>query len=496
MDWLKALWQAITKDEPPTAAEVGFACALTLALWLAPSYISNMKPWERLLTYLMGIGVSATYIKRCQELQEQESYDRASRLMQQELAQHQIATEAAYYKQQVNSQFFPSPTQQQPAEIPMGEAQQQQHDPLPPYRNLATEIVKLDGHVALVSKTRSGKTTLLVKAIEESLLAGHRVLVLDGKGDKRLKSLAGIKYVQVNLPERVPNAFGALDEILDELTDRQEVPGQKHQTISVFADEYNLILDACRDTSMGRKGEEVAKAFARRCKRILLQGAAEKIYLRATAHTSRVEDWLWNTGVLDSLSFLALGRNGAFESLEDLLKYQISGRRAKEFRVQLDAFYELAIAEPIVLTTLAPAGFYRLPVYGDPNPANPVEPTANPTRTGFNSSSDTRTRLERCLELDYEDLSSPGSLGSEGKNIPQTGHNQAHAAPSSPELEFPEIDGLDDDTLRSLILDYRQQGITGQDAFIKAFWGISKGESRRYYWARERYQSVCQQFGL
>ncbi|MGI0489359.1 hypothetical protein ACN4EK_28425 [Pantanalinema rosaneae CENA516] len=491
MDWLKALWQSVAKDDLPTAAEVGFACALTLALWLAPSYIANMKPWERLLTYLMGIGVSATYVKRCQELQEQESYDRASRLMQQELAQHQIATEAAYYKQQLSSQFFPSPTYPPATEMPMGTTPQQQHAPLPPHRNLATEMVQLDGHVAMVSKTRSGKTTLLVRAIEESLAAGHQVLVLDGKGDKRLKAIPGIQYVHVNIPERVPNAFAALDEILDELTDRQEVPGQPHPTISVLIDEYNLILDACRDTGTGKKGEEVAKAFARRSKRILLQGAAEKVYLRATAHTSRVEDWGWNTGVLDSLSFLALGRNGALESLEDLLKYQITGKRAREFRVQLDALYELTIAEPIVLTTLAPAGFYRLPFYGH-SPESPP----NPSRIHSESNSDARTMLERCWQQDLSESNSPESPEFDSAHAPPSGENQPDAEAESPELEFPEIDGLEDMTLRSLILEYRQQGITGQNAFIKAFWDISAGESRRYLRARERYQSVCQRFGL
>lgn len=516
MDWLKAFWYALAKDDSPSAGEVGAACLLVLALWLAPSYIAKIKAWERILTLATGLGVAATYVKRCNELQEQESYDRAAKLMQQELAQHQLATEAAFHKEQLSAQYFPAPQQQQPVAAGMPPqnpqqqlaAPQQPSDPLPPYRNLAAEIAKLDGHVAMVSKTRSGKTSLLVRAIEEAIALEHEVYILDGKGDRRLQAVKGAKYVQVNTPDKVINAFKVLEAILGELEYRQEDPGKKRQPISLFTDEYNLILDGCRDTEATlKKGEEVALNFARRCKRILLQGAAEKVYLRATSHTSRVADWLWNTGVLDSVSFLALGRNGAYESIEDLLRFQFSGARSKEFRDALDYYYRLpAIAEPLVLTTLAPAGFYRLPFYGDSTMVEPSESAPNPPESGANRAEsnlnpvrtelDPLELLERCLQADYIDPNSLDSDRFDSEESAQNGQNSGSGEFDSGESEFAEIDGLDDRTLADLIVEYRQQGITQQNALIKALWDISAGDSPRYRRARERYQEVCKQFGL
>lgn len=526
MDWLRAFWFALAKDDSPSAGEVGAACLLVLALWLAPSYIAKIKVWERLLTLATGLGVAASYVKRCNELQDQESYDRAARLMQQELAQHQLATEAAFHKDQLSAQYFPTPEQQQPAPVAMPAgiphqysqqqptAQPQYFDPLPAYRNLAIEIVHLDGHMAIVSKTRSGKTSLLVRAIEEAIALEHQVYILDGKGDRRLQAIKGVTYAQVNTPDKVVNGFNILEIILDELAHRQSDPGRKQQPITLFIDEYNLILDSCRDTQpTARKGEEVALLFARKTKRVVLQGAAEKMYLIASNHTSRVEDWLWNTGVLDSLSFMALGRNGAFESLEDLLKYQITGKRAKEFRAELDAYYKMTIAEPLVLTTLAPAGFFRLPFYGDATAAQPSESPPNQPESGANraesaanraesaanpihSGSNPKEWLERCYRADCSDPNSLDSARFDSDESAQNGQNGGSGESNSPESEFTEIDGLDDRSLADLIVEFRQCGINGQNAFIKALWDISAGDSPRYRRARERYQEVCKRYDL
>jgi len=53
-----------------------------------------------------------------------------------------------------------------------------------------------------------------------------------------------------------------------------------------------------------------------------------------------------------------------------------------------------------------------------------------------------------------------------------------------------------EEVLRSLILEYRDCGVTAQDEFILHLWGITKGTSRRYQRARERYQEVCKKFSL
>jgi hypothetical protein len=535
MDWLKALWKAVAKDEPPTASEVGFACALTLALWLAPSYISNMKPWERLLTYLMGIGVSATYIKHCQELQEQESYDLASRLMQQELAQHQIATEAAYYKQQVSSQFFPSPSQQQPAEMPTGTEQQSPDAAIPTelaVRDLTAEMARYEGHILIASRTRSGKTTTIQSAIAHTWQQYGGAVdfwVFDPKG----AAFCGIeqteRYLLCNKPSQVPAAVERLEtivtQVLEPRQDKRVAQGGHWETmprsVKVIFDELNtwIRMAGRYDEMISRLDKKHKTDYRGRAidaiERLIFQGGEDNIAVWLLAQTTRVKQLGLDTSVQDNMAYFAQSRNGDYQSVEDALSnpYVVSNSRQRQLLQQLLALYARDKAQdrrvPIAFTTLGGHQLCQLPDlsqakyfrFGEPGstvgtPANPVEPTPNPSRTEFDAGADDRTRLERCLELDYEDSGSLGSSGSETANRPRNGQNQASSEPGSPELEFPEIDDLDDEMLRSLILEYRQQGITGQDAFIKAFWDISKGESRRYYQARTRYQQVCQQFGL
>ncbi|MGI0488861.1 FtsK/SpoIIIE domain-containing protein [Pantanalinema rosaneae CENA516] len=525
MDWLKALWQAVTKDEPPTTSEVGFACALTLALWLAPSYISHMKPWERLLTYLMGIGVSATYIKRCQELQEQESYDLASRLMQQELVQHQIATEAVYYKQQLSSQFFPSTTQLPAAEMPLGTEQ------LPPdaaistelaVRDLTAEMARYEGHILIASRTRSGKTTTIQSAIAHTWqqYAGNvNFWVFDPKG----AAFCGIEqtnhYLLCNKPSQVPVAVDRLEkvvaEILEVRQDKRVAQGGHWESapraVKVIFDEWNTWIRMAERFDKKHKTDYQGRAIDA-IERLIFQGGEDNIAVWLLAQTTRVKQLGLDTSVQDNMAYFAQSRNGDYQSIEDALSnpYVVSNSQQRQRLQHLLAVYASDQTQnrriPIAFTTLGgnqlcqlpdlcQAKYFRL---GEPSStpfkqANPGEPNPNSSRTEVAPDADERTWLERCLELAFDDV---GSTGSTAENTSQTGQNPVNSAPGSPELEFPEIDGLDNDTLRSLIVEYRQHGITGQDAFIKTFWDISKGESRRYYRARERYQSVCRQFGL
>jgi hypothetical protein len=123
---------------------------------------------------------------------------------------------------------------------------------LPSHRNLAAEIAALDGQIALVSKTRSGKTTLFIETIAHTLQAGHTVYVIDGQGRQDLRAFcqsAGVPYLHCNSPEKVADLFNLLDRLLTELRRRQE--GGKGETISLFIDEFNLVRDTCSDDDSG-----------------------------------------------------------------------------------------------------------------------------------------------------------------------------------------------------------------------------------------------------
>lgn len=348
---------------------------------------------------------------------------------------------------------------------------------LPPHRNLAAEIAQLDGHVALVSKTRSGKTTLFIETIAYALQAGHTVYVVDGKGDKDLRAFcqsANVPYTHCNSPEKVADLFGLLDALLTELRRRQD--GGKGETISLFADEFNLIRDTCSDDDSGdTKGRDKAILFSRQTKRILLQGAAEKIYLRASSHTSRVEDWGWNTGVLDSVSFLALGRKGAYDSIEDLIQYQIKGKKAKDYQEQLDSFRGQQFDETLILTTLAPMGFYLFSrsLAGGFGLARPQHDHSTTTPSNW-----TQHEPEDLWDEDFDEF------GASANDVEDS--------------EFEQIDGLSEEALAHAIVDLAlDNGIKSPTAFVEAFWGYPRGTtSRLFQRARERAIAVYRSKGL
>jgi hypothetical protein len=242
-----------------------------------------------------------------------------------------------------------------------------------PIRAIAQEIAQYDGHIAWVSKTRSGKTTQMIESIQFAQALGHHVILLDGKGDERLKAIRGIKYLQVNRADRIPPAQQIIQDLSDELADRQD--GLKGSPISLFVDEFNLI----RPLAKLKNGN--GSWFDEPVERLILQGAGYGIFCRIAAHTSRVKDWGMNTGVLDSLSFVALGRLGAYESIEDLIQHQVNGRKAKQIQDQLDDLADQDLGEaPLILTTLAPLGFCRpapLNLGGKTTPTAPLLPPKN-----------------------------------------------------------------------------------------------------------------------
>jgi hypothetical protein len=245
---------------------------------------------------------------------------------------------------------------------------------LPPSRDVAGEIAAADGHACIVAKTRSGKTTLMIDGIRRDVAMGRQVLLIDGKGDRRLQQLQGITYLQVNRPERVPKLMALLDGILQQLASRQD--GATGAQIALWIDEHNLVrASAAQYAKLAKRakddeGAEVEADYLIGLERVLLQGAAAGIYARLSSHTSRVSDLGFNTGVLDSVSFIALGRKGANESIDDLLLYQFKGRTKKQLEAQaeqLTAQAHLLGETPLILTTHHPRGF-----------CIPAAPTAEP----------------------------------------------------------------------------------------------------------------------
>lgn len=349
---------------------------LALSCWLTPRLL-KVDPTYKLVSAGISLALLCGMQRELAELRLDASRKRRLRLVDEEIYDlvltHRLAAAES------NPTLAALPAAPSPA---LREA-------LPPLRNLADEIARYDGHTAIVAKTRSGKTTLLLGIIQQALELGHQIYLIDGKGDERLKAILGITYLQCNRPDRVPATLELLGELLEELGQRQD--GKQGQAITLLIDEHNLVLDSVGDAG----GKDAATGYARTTKRLILQGAAARIYVRASNHTSRVEDWGWNTGVLDSLSFLALGREGAYESLEDLIQYQMKGQKKKQFQEELDALRCLQFSEPLALTTLKPLQFCRVPASASLSLSAPVQQQATPPRLPSKEhETDIRVQLE------------------------------------------------------------------------------------------------------
>lgn len=238
-------------------------------------------------------------------------------------------------------------------------------DNIPKIRDLPQEIATLKRHVLFVASTTSGKTTALTQVISHALGSGHQVTVLDGKGNLALKN-SGAVYRHCNTPERAMDAIEILEKVVATMETRQDLALRGHTDftpISIIIDELNLIRAFLKKIS-----KEALAAFDELIVHILLQGAAGNIFLRLAAHTSRLPKLGLDGGEADSLSFVALGRNGSYESLEDCLDNQVNGRKSKKFQDDLDGLIHESFRETLAFSTIAPMGFYRLP-WVDQSPA-------------------------------------------------------------------------------------------------------------------------------
>lgn len=244
---------------------------------------------------------------------------------------------------------------------------QQAQDALPPYRDLAEELSQYPRHVALVCKTQSGKTTLLTKAILRDLENGRQVFVIDGKGSAELKRIPGINYILANHPDKVDKAIACVQWVLNEIVKRYDEE-YKEPGITLYIDENNNILRFLKFAGIegtdGTKRDD--KWWGIQTELIVTQGASANVRFRATAHTSRCENWNWNTGIMDNISFIALARQGEYESIDDLIEYQVPKRNKAEWAGQLEQFRPLQLQEPIAASLLPPHGFYRVPFYQVP----------------------------------------------------------------------------------------------------------------------------------
>lgn len=231
-------------------------------------------------------------------------------------------------------------------------------DNLPPIRDLPREISTLKRHVLFVASTTSGKTTALTQVIAHALNQGYQVTALDGKGNLSLKD-SGAVYRHCNTPERAVDAIDILERTVSTMRTRQDLALKGHTDftpISIMIDELNLIRAFLKQDS-----KESLDTFSSLLVHLLLQGASYEIFFRLSAHTSRLPKLGLDGGEADSLSFIALGRGGSYESLEDVLEWQINGRKSEKFQDELDNLIHSDFRETLCFSTIAPMGFFRLP---------------------------------------------------------------------------------------------------------------------------------------
>ncbi|NJR71126.1 MAG: ATP-binding protein [Synechococcales cyanobacterium CRU_2_2] len=248
-------------------------------------------------------------------------------------------------------------------------------DPWPhaPERNLAREIASLSPadlvNLLIVAKPGSGKSMFLSDLQDEAIANGRQVLTIDGKACQSLDK-SSLKYIRCNRPERVFDALPAIRGLIVEMYARQD-RDEKGAGITLIVDEWNSLLEVASifdqqqkaDAIKGEKPISLKDELMSCLKLIVLQGRSEGIQVVITSHSPNVEDIGLNTGNQTAFSSMALSRNGNHESIQSMLNKKgvlSDGNKAKlgnQFAV-LSAYAERV---PLVLTTLHPTGFYRLP---------------------------------------------------------------------------------------------------------------------------------------
>jgi hypothetical protein len=172
-----------------------------------------------------------------------------------------------------------------------------------------------------------------------------------------------------------------------------------------------------------------------------------------------------NTGILDSIKFVALGRNGNFDSIEDLIRYQISSsRESKTYQDALDNYRDMAFQEPLALTTIPQRGFYRVPF-------NAVQQSELPP-----NSSQTAKSVNPLQQSNFTPLRSEFS--------------QPQPPTDGADLDVPDAE------LALQILDSQEYGISSTTAFVEYFFGVGRGGNKTFTQARDRVTQVMDQEGI
>jgi energy-coupling factor transporter ATP-binding protein EcfA2 len=350
-----------------------------------------------------------------------------------------------------------------------------------PFDSLLDEAVG----IALLGNSGSGKSS--VAKYLAGLMGLSQVLVLDPHDD-------GNTWDGLPVISDYESITVQLQLLLDELDDRRvrRKAGEKLEPLVVICDEFPAVRDYCQQVGM-KVADRFILRFGSECRKFNIL----TIFCSQSGNTK------------------SLGLEGKGDFLENYVLVRlckVAVKHAKNLsdrtvlaRLQSVGFPCLVGDEVSIHPThgkyqkfakgLPPKGLKPLrslpltiPLAGSSEVQANVQGSA-----GSNRGSSPRTQLERAWELDLEDSGSKGSAGSNGGSSPNFGGFSEGSDEPEP---FSEIDEMEDETLRQLIIDFRSEGITSQDGFIHACWGVSKGGGRKYHRARERYQEVCRRFGL
>lgn len=250
-------------------------------------------------------------------------------------------------------------------------------------RDLATEMGGYEGHFLVASRTRSGKTSLIQRAIGHSLTLRNGLVdfwIFDPKG----AHWCGLEknkdqYLFCNSKDLIPLVIERLTVLVGVLEDRQHQrvklgghwpTDQAPMPMIIAIDEYNTLRALANQFDAGYPPKENPKtAFKLKTlvERVIFQGGEDKVYLWLMAQTTRVGQLDLDTSVQDNCSYIALSRNGDYQSVEDAIgnNYVVSNaKERRELQAQLttyraDKSQDLAI--PMAFTTLGGNTLCKLP---------------------------------------------------------------------------------------------------------------------------------------
>jgi len=276
---------------------------------------------------------------------------------------------------------------------------------LPPVEDLARVIAESNRNVMIVAQSQAGKTTLLVESIRHFSRLGYMVTLFDGKADPRLTE--NTTYVSINMASLVSDfqrriaGFGTMLE-----TRMNQVKGgyaaSNFTPVLVVFEEYNVIR------ALLRRNTEALAELDSFVYSLICQGLAYRMRMIITTHSSRLAALGIDGCIADNLSFVSLGRDQAYESIEDCLKYQIDSTNTRDrLRAKLTNIEGTEIQETLALTTLGKTRIVRLPIVEKSFPMAAQNPpsTLESLEQAYDNSPDELDNEQNIELLDEESLS-------------------------------------------------------------------------------------------